>query len=554
MERSRIRGKVLDFLAFMAPRNVLLSGGEPLAVGDDLFPIIESIQSMGATFSISTTGFPQQRFLQVLSHNPSAVNISIDPAGMTGEQYQYRKTKFETLLTTLQHISDRNIPIKGTSLITKDNLRHVPEYVQMIIDMAERVPLMKTLFITNPYHIGYLRPDLSVSPDEVRRFVDSVSSLSTLGLDIRMINFSSIALPLQDCPAASSIFAIVPNGDVVGCPFLYQRTSSFAVGNVMDNSPDAIRQNLQRFRGFLQQNMERLLDLTPECSECAAKQECRAGCFAETFAMKATSIPALLCSRTAAIAKGRNGSLSSISLQVRSRLVSGKPRTRFKRRTLRPGLEKRIADFVRDYMKETFSDIAHRYDHIESVVKLAKHLARKEGANTRIVVPAAYFHDYAPRQHHAFHFHTDESADAAATFLSENGFDMEEITAIVHCIVSSEFSSYLLGIEPRTLEARVVRDADFLESMGARGIARVFGFAGKHCHTLGALDYDPSHPPFTHHNIMAADETPIRHFAAKLLLLRNLLLTDSGKTLGAKRHRFMVHFLREYGREMEALE
>jgi len=554
LELSRIRDKVLDFLSFMHPRNVLISGGEPLTLGNDLFNIIERINSIGATFSISTTGFPQRRFKQVLEQNPSGVNISIDPAGLQGEQYQHRKTKFETLLSTLQTISDRSIPIKATSLITKENIQNIPAYVAMIRELIHKAPLMKNLYITNPYHIGYGRPDMSVSPSEVHNFIDSVNDLSSLGLNIRFINFSSIALPLQDCPAAKSVFAIVPNGDVMGCPFLYQRSSSFASGNVMENSPNTIMQNLSRFRGFLQQNMRRLLELTPECHGCSANQQCGGGCFAETFAMKETSIPALLCRRTVGSAKGRDKSLSSVSLQVQSRLVSGKPNTKFKRKTIGEALETKMSDFVQAYMKETFSDIAHRFDHIECVVRLAKYIADKEGANHRIVIPAAFFHDYAPRQHYAFHFHTDESADAAATFLSENGFDVDEITAIVHCIVASEFSSYLLGIQPRTLEAKVVRDADFLESIGSRGIARAFSFAGKHCDFLGNLDYDPSHPPFTHHNIMSADETPIHHFAAKLLLIRKLLLTETGKMLGAKRHKFMVQFLRRYGREMEGIE
>lgn len=74
------------------------------------------------------------------------------------------------------------------------------------------------------------------------------------------------------------------------------------------------------------------------------------------------------------------------------------------------------------------------------------------------------------------------------------------------------------------------------------------------CDSLGTLNYNLSRPPFTHHNIMAADETPIHHFAAKLLLIRDLLLTVTGKELGAKRHRFMVQFLARYGREMEGVE
>ncbi|MBZ5512689.1 MAG: radical SAM protein [Acidobacteriia bacterium] len=548
-----VREGALRFLQFMQPRSVLLSGGEPLTLGEDLFKLIESIKEMGADFSVSTTGFPQEVFLRMLEFGPGGINISIDPAGMEGNQYEYRKTKFETLLATLQAISSKRIPIKGTSLITKENLQNVPAYVDMLRTLAAKAPTLRTLFITNPYHIGYARPDLSVKPSDVEEFVGQVRSLATSSIDLRFINFSSIALPLQDCPAAASIFSIVPNGDVVGCPFLYQRSSSFAVGNVAENPADVIRRSLERFRGFLTQNMHQLICSTPECVECPAKQECHGGCFAESFAMKETSIPALLCKRTAQNAQGRDEKLLSLPLQVRRKLMAGRPKASFERSSLDPELEVRMASHVREYMKHSFSDIAHRFDHVEAVVQLAKTIATQEKANKRIVVPAAYFHDFAPRQHEAFHFHTDESADAAATFLNENGFDADEITAIVHCIVASEFSSYLLGIEPRTIEARVVRDADFLESMGARGIARAFAFAGKHCAELGDVDYDPYSPPFTHHNIMAPDTTPIQHFAAKLLLLNRLLLTASGKGMGRRRHKLMLDFLLQYKNEMKGV-
>lgn len=552
-ELETIRKCALEFLAFMKPKNVLLSGGEPLTLGVNLFNIVASIKRLGASFSMSTTGFPQKTFLEILDMQPSGINISIDPAGMEGKEYEFRKTKFETLLDTLREVASKNVPIKGTSLITRDNIRNVPKYVQMLRTLIEQAPTLRTIFITNPYHIGYTRPDLSVTPDEVNNFVTQVRELSALSLDLRFINFSSIAMPLQACPGAHSVFSIVPNGDVIGCPFLYQRSASFAVGNVSENEPSAIKRGLERFRGFLTQNMAQLVTQTPECQKCPVKSNCRGGCFAESFAMKETSIPALLCRRTVESAKGRDKKLLSLPLQIRVKLMTGKPKTSFKRKILSADVEKLIATHIREYMAKSFSDIAHRFDHIETVVKLTKHIAAIEGANARIVVPAAYFHDFAPRQHEAFHFHTDESADAAATFLNENGFDTDEITAIVHCIVASEFSSFLLGIEPRTLEARVVRDADFLESMGARGIARVFSFAGKHCDTLGDVNYEPSSPPFIQHNIMAPDETPIQHFAAKLLLLNKLLLTSTGKKMGRHRHALMITFLEQYKQEMQGV-
>jgi len=551
-ELRAVRQMVYEFLAAMRPSHVLLSGGEPLVLGDELCEAIERVKDLGATFSVSTTGFPRKTFLRVLDYGPSGVNISIDPAGMSGQQYEYRKTKFEVLKSTLRQVGERGIPIKGTSLITKDNLENVPAYAQMLRDLVKDVPTLRTVFVANPYHIGYTRPDLSVPPAQVREFVDAIGGLDDLPIEMRFVNFSAISMPLQECPAAQGVFCIVPNGDVVGCPFLYQRTRSFAIGNVAENAPCEIRDALQRFASVISQNVDQLLRLTPECEHCEARSECRGGCFAETFAMKETSIPSLLCERTVTRAKDRNGTLVSLPLRVRANLMAGGPKTHFKKRMLPKDVEDKIAMHVRQYMERTFSDIAHRYDHIQCVVRLAKRICEQEGANARIVVPAAYFHDFAPRQHQAFHFHTDESADAAAAFLADNGFDEDEITGIVHCIVASEFSSFLLGIEPKTIEARVVRDADWLESIGARGIARAFSFAGKHCAQIGSVDYDPRKPRVVRHNIMAPDETPLQHFAAKLLLIRDLLLTETGQRLGAERHAFMVEFLSRLREEEEA--
>ena len=53
---------------------------------------------------------------------------------------------------------------------------------------------------------------------------------------------------------------------------------------------------------------------------------------------------------------------------------------------------------------------------------------------------------------------------------------------------------------------------------------------------------------------MAPDKTPIQHFAAKLLLISNMLLTDTGKVIGKKRHKLMVDYLIQYQKEQETLE
>jgi uncharacterized protein len=550
-QRRQVHRKVYDLLRETRPQQVILSGGEPLVLGEDLVDIVKNLQALEIPFSLSTLGFPEDTFLKVLEYQPKTINISIDPEGMSEGQYKQRKTTFEILKTLLKTIADRNIPVKGTSIITRENLQNVPVYIEMLAKLRDEIPTLTTLYVTNPYHIGYSRPDLSVTPEEVSAFITSVDELRSRGLNLQYVNFSSISMPLQECPAARSIYFVAPNGDIAGCPFLYQRSTSFSVGNVMVNTVDEIRRSLGQFAEVAVHNTAQLLDLTTECKDCPVRQDCRGGCYAETFAMKETSIPSLLCRRTVESARKRDSSLVSLPFRIRSNLVSGSPKTTFGRKRLSKSLEEKIGGRVHEYMNSMFSDIAHNYDHIERVVALAKHIGIQEGANMRIVIPAAYFHDFAPRQYQAFHLHTDESADFAAEFLAENGFDEDEITAVVHCIIASEFSSFLLGIEPKTLDAKVVRDADWLDAIGATGIARVFSFAGKYCDRIGSVEFDPRRPHFVFHNIMAPDETPMEHFAAKLLRIKDLLQTATGRKLGNERHKFMVDFLTHFQREAQ---
>ena len=50
-------------------------------------------------------------------------------------------------------------------------------------------------------------------------------------------------------------------------------------------------------------------------------------------------------------------------------------------------------------------------------------------------------------------------------------WDGARIDALAHVIEAHSFSA---GIEPRTLEARILQDADRLDAIGAVGIARCF--------------------------------------------------------------------------------
>ena len=211
--------------------------------------------------------------------------------------------------------------------------------------------------------------------------------------------------------------------------------------------------------------------------------------------------------------------------------------------------EKQIRDFVKERLRG--SDIAHGFDHVEYVVNMARKIALREGADLRIVIPAAYLHDVVSREDvERFDLHTDESATEGKRFLRNMGFSAVEIDEIGDAIATSSYESYLKGREPASLEAKVVRDADWLDAIGARGIARVFAFAGHYgCPEMGKVDWDPEKPEKLEMNTSGADPSPIYHFFSKLLWLKDLMQTDTGKMEAEKRHQFMVDFLKKYGVE-----
>jgi uncharacterized protein len=214
--------------------------------------------------------------------------------------------------------------------------------------------------------------------------------------------------------------------------------------------------------------------------------------------------------------------------------------------------EKQIRNFTRRNLKPP--DLAHSMEHINCVVKLAKFLSEKEGASSKITVPAAYLHDIAPREATMYHMHTFKSIIRAKQFLSKiPAFTEEEILQIQHCILTSSYGSYLLGYNPFSLEAKIVRDADWLEAIGARGIARVFAFAQAHgAKKFGYPESDPEgFPIMIDMNITGPDQTPIYHFFTKLLKLYPLLQTETAKKLGQERQKIMIEFLNQYRKEMD---
>ena len=189
-------------------------------------------------------------------------------------------------------------------------------------------------------------------------------------------------------------------------------------------------------------------------------------------------------------------------------------------------------------------DGAHDLAHVHRVVRNAMQLMTEERADPRVVVPAAWLHDCIPVSKNARDRASASlrSADAAVRFLGTASYPGDLLPLIHHAIEAHSFSR---GLTPRTIEARVVQDADRLDATGAIGIARCFGVGG----ALGRSLYCPD-DPFC--QIRSPDDArwTVDHFYRKLLHLADTMQTVSGQREARRRTAFMRHFLAELATEL----
>jgi uncharacterized protein len=193
-----------------------------------------------------------------------------------------------------------------------------------------------------------------------------------------------------------------------------------------------------------------------------------------------------------------------------------------------------------------FDDPAHGWEHIERVYRLALYIAEQEKANAFIAGMAALMHDTGHLSTEKTLHHADLSMSMAGELLLAYDVSAGTREAILHAIAAHSFS---LGIEPRTLEAKVVRDADRLDSLGAIGILR-WAITGAIRRTEETQTYHPD-DPFAEWHALDDRRYMLDHFFTKLLKLDDTMATRTGRVLAQQRMAFMRAYLDEFRRELE---
>lgn len=190
--------------------------------------------------------------------------------------------------------------------------------------------------------------------------------------------------------------------------------------------------------------------------------------------------------------------------------------------------ERQIIDAAKKFIKNMFADdySGHDAEHSLRVYSNAILIADTELQCNRLFVSlAALLHDVDDYKL----FNTENNYNARS-FMVKQQMDSETVERICEIINSVSFSKNR-GDSPKTIEGKIVQDADRLDAIGAIGIARTFAYGGAHGRSI---------------------RDSIMHFDDKLLLLKDEMNTEEGKRIARFRHDYIKAFVVEIRSEIGA--
>ena len=201
-------------------------------------------------------------------------------------------------------------------------------------------------------------------------------------------------------------------------------------------------------------------------------------------------------------------------------------------------------DFVKGVLSE--AEGGHDWWHIYRVWKLSKHIAQTENVDMFIVELGALLHDIADSK---FHDGDEEIGPRKAReFLSSLNVEENIIIHVENIISNISFKGGNHTQKFKSLELDVIQDADRLDAVGAIGIARTFNYGGHKNREI----YNPEIKPnlnMSKEEYKNSNAPTLNHFYEKLLLLKDRMNTNTGKSMAEHRHKFMEQFLDEFYKE-----
>jgi len=217
-------------------------------------------------------------------------------------------------------------------------------------------------------------------------------------------------------------------------------------------------------------------------------------------------------------------------------------------------IDNKIIEEIKEKAKGFFvgASSCHGWSHVERVYNLSLKIAKGEKADISVVKIASYLHDIGRREEMRSKgkiCHAEKGVELAEKILAK--YSLGEVTKenILHCILSHRYRNDHV---PKTIEAKIIFDADKLDSIGAVGVGRDFFFAGN----IGSVLYSGNEKKLVKNAreySYTKEDSALLEYYFKLKNVKSKILTRTGKKIAEKRHNYMVNFFKKFESEVKGL-
>lgn len=193
----------------------------------------------------------------------------------------------------------------------------------------------------------------------------------------------------------------------------------------------------------------------------------------------------------------------------------------------------------------------HGMDHVNRVYKLSVKFAQQEQADEMVVSLISLLHEVD--DYKLFGEESARNLTNAKMIMSEVGVDIGTQEKVLDAIRKIGYKKYLGGVRPDSLEGMIVSDADMCDGLGVNGILRTYDYQKAHGRPFFDRNVFPD-SEVTTGNYKLCDDSAVCHCFDKLLRLKGIMMTESGKEEASSRHNIVVDVLYHLFEEEDAPE
>ena len=209
-------------------------------------------------------------------------------------------------------------------------------------------------------------------------------------------------------------------------------------------------------------------------------------------------------------------------------------------------MKKETYELIENYMLSCMEDSAHDKEHIYRVLYHALEIAGEEvDVDYDVLIAACLLHDIGRKEQFADPTvcHAMVGGEKALRFLTDNGFGEDFAQSVKHCIQTHRFRK---AVQPESVEAKILFDADKLDVTGAVGIARTLMYMGNLSEPLYSVLPDGG----ISDGIQDPSPSFFREYKFKLEKLYGQFYTAEGAQLAQQRQKIAADFYESLYREV----